>query len=137
FKEPRTVHVMAEEWVYISSKKIRVFMIERSLEGEPPQHHHCANTISIPTVRNSKADLDFLNMFPENTEAINELQLTVQEFVETYVYIRGFNGYTVEKIQHIYIKTYKTILQRNKLLRDACRIQSEHDHFLELVEKYA
>ncbi|KAI7865412.1 hypothetical protein BDF14DRAFT_1824849 [Spinellus fusiger] len=134
FREQRTVYVKAEEWVYISNKKIRVFMIERPLEGEPPRHYHNVNTISIPVKRNSRTDLDFLTMFPENTEALNELQLTVEEFVNTYVYIRGFNSYTVEKIQHIYVKAYKTILQRNKLLRDACRIQSEHDHFLEQVE---
>ncbi|KAI8374437.1 uncharacterized protein BYT42DRAFT_499678 [Radiomyces spectabilis] len=134
FKEARTIHIMAEEWVYVSSKKIRVFMVERPLEGELPQHYHNANIISIPTVRNSKTDLDFLNMFPENAEALVELQATVQEFVDTYVYIRGFNTYTVEKIQNIYVKAYKTILQENKLLRDACRIQSEHDHYLELVE---
>lgn len=36
-----------------------------------------------------------------------ELQSAVQEFVDTYVYIRGFNNYTVEKIQHIYTKAYK------------------------------
>ncbi|KAI9499449.1 hypothetical protein BDB00DRAFT_752895 [Zychaea mexicana] len=135
FKEPRTLHVMAEELVYIGRKKIRVLMIERPLEGEAPVWlHPVPNTISIPTARNSKTDLDFLNMFPENAEAMHELQLTVQKFVDTYVYIRGFNAYTVEKIQHMYIKTYKTILQRNKLLRDACRLQTEHDHFLELVE---
>ncbi|KAI9275677.1 hypothetical protein BDA99DRAFT_431388 [Phascolomyces articulosus] len=136
FKEPRTLHVMAEEWVYIGRKKIRVLMIERPLEGEAPlqQQPQNPNMISIPTTRSSKTDLDFLNMFPENAEAMQELQLTVQKFVETYVYIRGFNAYTVEKIQHMYIKAYTTILQRNKLLRDACRLQTEHDHFLELVE---
>ncbi|KAI8083078.1 uncharacterized protein BX664DRAFT_268143 [Halteromyces radiatus] len=134
FKEQRTVHIMSEEWVYIGNKKIRVYMIQRPLEGEASQLQKSRNTINIPICRNSKSDFDFLNMFAENVEPLLELQSAVQEFVDTYVYIRGFNNYTVEKIQHIYTKAYKTILQRNKLLRDACRIQAEHDHFLELVE---
>jgi hypothetical protein len=46
-------------------------------------------------------------MFAENVEPLMELQSAVQEFVDTYVYIRGFNNYTVEKIQHIYTKAYK------------------------------
>lgn len=35
FKERRTVNVLAEECVYIATKKIKVFMIDRPLEGEP------------------------------------------------------------------------------------------------------
>lgn len=54
-----------------------------------------------------RSDLDFLNMFPENAEALHELQLSVQKFADTYVYIRGFNAYTVDKIQHMYTKTWK------------------------------
>ncbi|KAI9313780.1 hypothetical protein BX666DRAFT_1863637 [Dichotomocladium elegans] len=135
FKEPRIVYVMAEEWVYIKRKKIRVFMIERALEGDPlPPQPRSPNTLSIPTVRNSKTDLDFLNMLPENAEAMIELQLGIQKFVNTYVYIRGFNAYTVDKIQHMYAKAYMTILQKNSRLREACLVQSEHDHLLELVE---
>ncbi|ORZ24640.1 hypothetical protein BCR42DRAFT_317472 [Absidia repens] len=134
FKEQRTIHIMSEEWVYIGNKKIRVYMTQRPLEGEALQHQKSRNTINVPTCRNSKSDFDFLNMFAENNEPLVELQSAVQEFVDTYVYIRGFNNYTVEKIQHIYTKAYKTILQRNKLIRDTCRIQAEHDYFLELVE---
>ncbi|KAL0098000.1 hypothetical protein J3Q64DRAFT_1631497 [Phycomyces blakesleeanus] len=134
FREKRTVHVTAEELVYISNKKIRVFMIERPLEGEPIQQYRNPNTITIPTIRNSRADLEFLAFFPENNEALNELQITVGKFVSTYVYIRGFNTYTVDKIIHIYDKACKTISQKNNLFRDAISIQSEHDHFLELVE---
>ncbi|KAI8338739.1 hypothetical protein BC941DRAFT_350996 [Chlamydoabsidia padenii] len=134
FKEQRTVHVMCEEWVYIGNNKVLVLIIQRPLEGEASVSRLSRNTINIPPCRNSKSDFDFLNMFAENVEPLMELQLAVQEFVDTYVYIRGFNNYTVEKIQHIYTKAYKTILQRNKLIRDTCRIQAEHDHFLELVE---
>lgn len=56
------------------------------------------------------SDLEFLNMFPENLEAIHELQLAVQEFIDTYVYIKGYNKTTVERIQHMYMKTYRVII---------------------------
>ena len=46
-------------------------------------------------------------MLPENAEAMYELQIGVQKFVNTYVYIRGFNSYTVDKIQHMYGKAYR------------------------------
>jgi hypothetical protein len=46
-------------------------------------------------------------MFPENTEAIHELQLAVHEFSSSYIYIKGYDRSTVEKIQHIYMKTYR------------------------------
>ena len=36
FKEERTVHIMAEESVYLKKKKIRLLSIDRLLEGEPP-----------------------------------------------------------------------------------------------------
>lgn len=93
-------------------------------------------------------------MFSENLEALYELQIAVQEFTDSYVYIKGYNKSTVERIQHMYMKTYRvstfgvdaylallihthvqTILQRNKLLQESCRTPSEHDQFLELVEK--
>ncbi|KAI8889021.1 hypothetical protein K501DRAFT_171836 [Backusella circina FSU 941] len=133
FKEERTVHIMAEETVYLKNKKIRILSIDRLLEGEPPKYHY-KPAITIPPIRNSRTDLEFLNMFPENFEALYELQTAVQEFTGSYVYIKGYNRCTVEKIQHMYMKTYRTILQRNKLLQDSCRTPSEHDQFLELVE---
>ena len=46
-------------------------------------------------------------MFPENLEALYELQLAVQEFTDSYVYIKGYNKCTVERIQHMYMKTYR------------------------------
>lgn len=46
-------------------------------------------------------------MFPENLEALYELQISVQEFTDTYVYIKGYNRCTVERIQHMYMKTYR------------------------------
>ncbi|CAO3664532.1 unnamed protein product [Rhizopus microsporus] len=124
---------MAEETVYLKNKKIRVFCIDRLLEGEAPKYYH-KSAITIPPVRNAKTDLEFLNMFPENMEALYELQSAVQEFIDSYVYIKGYNKNTVERIQHMYMKTYRTILQKNKLLQDSCRTPSEHDQFLELVE---
>lgn len=36
FKEERTVHIMAEESVYLKNKKIKLLSIDRLLEGEPP-----------------------------------------------------------------------------------------------------
>jgi hypothetical protein len=48
-------------------------------------------------------------MFPENHEAIHELKLAVQEFIGSYVYIKGYNRTTVERIQHIYINTCEVI----------------------------
>ncbi|KAI9484257.1 MAG: hypothetical protein EXX96DRAFT_633416, partial [Benjaminiella poitrasii] len=135
FKEERTVHIMAEESVYLKNKKIKLLSIDRLLEGDPPKYHHSKhNSITIPPVRNSRTDLEFLNMFSENLESLHELQSAVQEFTDSYVYIKGYNRFTVEKIQHIYMKAYRTILQRNKLLQDSCRTPSEHDQFLELVE---
>ncbi|KAL9548606.1 hypothetical protein MBANPS3_005601 [Mucor bainieri] len=154
FKEERTVHIMAEESVYLKNRKIKLLSIDRLLEGEPPvssihpplqmkakmepcfqaYHHHHKHAITIPPVRNSRTDLEFLNMFSENLEALYELQIAVQEFTDSYVYIKGYNKSTVERIQHMYMKTYRTILQRNKLLQESCRTPSEHDQFLELVE---
>lgn len=46
-------------------------------------------------------------MFPENLEALYELQLSVQEFTDSYVYIKGYNKCTVERIQHMYMNTYR------------------------------
>ncbi|KAI9256285.1 hypothetical protein EDC94DRAFT_565250 [Helicostylum pulchrum] len=134
FKEVRTVHIMDEEVSYKRNNKIRILLIDRLLEGEPPKYHYHKHAITIPPVRNSRTDLEFLNMFPENLEALYELQTAVQEFTDSYVYIKGYNKCTVERIQHMYMKTYRTILQRNKLLQDSCRTPSEHDQFLELVE---
>lgn len=134
FREERTVHILSEESVYLKNKKIRLLSIDRLLEGEPPQYRSHKHAITIPPVRNSRTDLEFLNMFPENLEALYELQIAVQEFTDTYVYIKGYNKCTVERIQHMYMNTYRTILQRNKLLQDSCRTPSEHDLFLELVE---
>lgn len=56
-------------------------------------------------------DLDFLRRFPQNAEPLHELQLAAQKFVNTYVYIRGFNSHTVEKIQHMYDKTCKVFMR--------------------------
>ncbi|KAI9250047.1 hypothetical protein BY458DRAFT_525054 [Sporodiniella umbellata] len=135
YKEVRRIQILAEESVYVGRKKIRVYSIDRPLEGQvlTPCAHPSA-IITIPPVRNAKNDLEFLNMFPENMEAIYELQQAVQEFSDTYVYIKGYNKTTVERIRHMYIKTYRTILQKNKLLEASCRAPSENDHFLELVE---
>lgn len=48
FKEERTVHIMAEESVYLKNKKIKLLSIDRLLEGEPPvsstrTHTHTEN----------------------------------------------------------------------------------------------
>ncbi|KAI8331644.1 hypothetical protein BD560DRAFT_55776 [Blakeslea trispora] len=135
FKEQRTVNIMAEETVYLKKKKIRLISIDRLLEGNPSTHPHLQqHAITIPPNRNSRTDLEFLNMFSENLEALHELRLAIQEFTVSYVYIKGFNRDTVERIQHMYMKTYRTILERNTLLQNSCRIPSEHDRFLELVE---
>lgn len=134
YKEKRTAHIMAEETVYIGKYRIRVCSIDRLLEGEAPKKHYYKPAITIPAVRNAKSDLEFLNMFPENLEALNELQNSVQEFIGSYVYIKGYNTCTVEKIQHMCMKTYSAILQKNKLIQDSCRIPLGHDHFEELVE---
>lgn len=71
FKEERTVHIMAEEAVYLRNKKIRLLSIDRLLEGEPPvsyhqssypdgwlmflqKYHSHKHAITIPPVRNSR-----------------------------------------------------------------------------------
>ncbi|KAI7902338.1 uncharacterized protein BX663DRAFT_435710 [Cokeromyces recurvatus] len=134
FEEERTVHIMAEESVYLKNKKIKLLLIDKLLEGEPPKYHYKHNTITIPSIRNSRTDFEFLSMFPENLSPLHELEAAVQEFTDSYVYIKGYNQFTVERIQHIYMNAYRTILQRNRLLQDSCRTPSEHDQFLELVE---
>ncbi|KAI8884535.1 hypothetical protein K501DRAFT_181955 [Backusella circina FSU 941] len=134
FKEKRTVHIIAEETYYLNTKRIRILSIDRLLQGEAAASVSQKQAISIPPTRNCKTDLEFLNMFPENHEPIHELQLAVQEFTASYVYIKGYNRTTVERIQHIYTNTCEIILQRNRLLRDSCHVSSEHEQFLELVE---
>ncbi|KAI8981881.1 hypothetical protein BDF20DRAFT_912109 [Mycotypha africana] len=137
YQKEKMVHVLAEETVSYKHKKIKLYLIDQLLEGETPKYHplqHYKPTITIPPIRNSKNDLEFLNIFPQNFEAIHELQLVAQEFTDSYVYVKGYNKCTVERIQHIYMKAYKTILKRNQLLEESCRIPSEHDRFLELVE---
>lgn len=36
YKEERTVHIMDEETFYLKNKKIKLLLIDRLLEGEPP-----------------------------------------------------------------------------------------------------
>ena len=47
---------MAEEWVYIARKKIRVLMIERPLEGEAP-----VSMFLLTTINNTNNILKYLN----------------------------------------------------------------------------
>ncbi|KAI8976969.1 hypothetical protein BDB01DRAFT_852928 [Pilobolus umbonatus] len=134
FKEVRTVNILSEESVYIRNKKIRLLLINRLLEGEPPKYPPQQLPFHIPPERNFRADLDFLNLFNENQPALRELHNAVHEFTDTFVYIKGYNRITVERIQLIYMNTYNTILQNNSLLRSSCRAPSEHHLFLALIE---
>ncbi|KAI9280398.1 hypothetical protein BY458DRAFT_500560 [Sporodiniella umbellata] len=134
YRDKRTAHILAEETVYLGKYRIRVCSIDKLLEGEAPKKNYYKPGITIPPVRNAKSDLEFLNMFPENLEALGDLQNTLKEFIGSYVYIKGYNTCTVERIQQMCMKTHQAILQKNKLIQDSCRMPSGHDHFQELVE---
>ena len=91
---------MGEELVYNESyKSIQVLIIERPLEGEGMATESTSPT--IPSERNHETDLLFLQSFPENENAIGELAHMVTEFNETYVYVRGYSYYAVDRIMQI------------------------------------
>jgi len=67
-------------------------------------------------------------MFSENLEALYELQIAVQEFTDSYVYIKGYNKSTVERIQHMYMKAYRV----SRFGANGYRILLIHTHMCSL-----
>ncbi|CAG8494445.1 1529_t:CDS:2 [Paraglomus occultum] len=133
FKEHRTVRILGEELVYNESyKSIQVLIIERPLEGEGMATESTSPT--IPSERNYENDLLFLQSFPENENAIKELAHMVTEFNETYVYVRGYACYAVDRIMQILNKAVTAFLKANQTLANVCRLQHELDQFTELLE---
>ncbi|RUP44170.1 hypothetical protein BC936DRAFT_149845 [Jimgerdemannia flammicorona] len=74
----------------------------------------------ISPVREFSSDLEFLKSFPENAAALHELETMINEFVETYIYVRGWATSTVEKIQNIYQKVKKVLIGFRNLNVLAC-----------------
>lgn len=83
------------------------------------------------------SDLAFLEAFPELSRALRDFHHLCQEFENTYVYIRGFAAYTLDKLRLIYEKAYRDCLGDSvKLQRMIMRgVQAEQDCFAELMEK--
>ena len=83
------------------------------------------------------SDLAFLEAFPELSRALRDFHHLCQEFEKTYVYIRGFAAYTLDKLRLIYEKAYRDCLGDSvKLQRMIMRgVQAEQDCFAELMEK--
>jgi len=81
--------------------------------------------------------MEFLESFPELSRALRDFNNLCQEFENTYVYIRGFATYTLDKLRLIYEKVYRDCLgdsvKLQKMLMNG--VQAEQDSFAELIEK--
>ncbi|CAJ0756582.1 611_t:CDS:2 [Entrophospora sp. SA101] len=122
FKEERIIRILSDELVYNEAyKSVQVLVLEMPLEE-----------------RNHEMDLQFLKNIlssSHNDSSIKSMEDMVEEFKETYVYVRGYAGFTVDKISQIFQKSVLSFLESNETLRLICQLPHEHDYFLELVEK--
>jgi hypothetical protein len=89
---------------------VEVLILERPLQGGGKPSLDVAP--SVPVERNHKKDLQWLQGFPENERAIREMARMVAEFNETYVYVRGYAGYAVERISQIFQKSVQVSFTR-------------------------
>ncbi|KAG0279949.1 hypothetical protein BGZ95_011772 [Linnemannia exigua] len=111
FAQPRSVKILSEETVYnrTSEKPTRVLVIDRPLEGDGVVLNRSLDGPVMPIVRNLS---------------------------RSYVYIRGFATYTLDKLRLIYEKVYRDCLgdsvKLQKMLMNG--IQAEQDSFAELIE---
>ncbi|KAG0323880.1 hypothetical protein BG000_002440, partial [Podila horticola] len=138
FAHPRTVQILSEETVYNSSsqKPTRVLILDRPLEGDGVAFSRPFDGPVMPSLRKFASDLAFLESFPELSRALQDFHNLCQEFENTYVYIRGFATYTLDKLRLIYDKAYHDCLGDSvKLQKLIMRgIQAEQDCFAELME---
>ncbi|KAK3844145.1 MAG: hypothetical protein J3R72DRAFT_83795 [Linnemannia gamsii] len=138
FAQPRSVKILSEETVYnrSSEKPTRVLVIDRPLEGDGVVLNRSLDGPAMPIVRNLSSDMAFLESFPELSRALRDFHNLCQEFDRSYVYIRGFATYTLDKLRLIYEKVYRDCLgdsvKLQKMLMNG--IQAEQDSFAELIE---
>ncbi|CAJ0640526.1 441_t:CDS:2, partial [Entrophospora sp. SA101] len=139
FKEERIIRILSDELVYNEAyKSVQVLVLEMPLEGEwKKMNSEKFGGICIPPERNHEMDLQFLKNIlssSHNDSSIKSMEDMVEEFKETYVYVRGYAGFTVDKISQIFQKSVLSFLESNETLRLICQLPHEHDYFLELVE---
>ncbi|KAK5816735.1 hypothetical protein F5H01DRAFT_341575 [Linnemannia elongata] len=138
FAQPRSVKILSEETVYngSSQKPTRVLMIDRPLEGDGVALNRSLDGPIMPLVRNFSSDMAFLESFPELSRALRDFNNLCQEFEKTYVYIRGFATYTLDKLRLIYEKAYRDCLGDSVKLQKMLMygVQAEQDTFAELIE---
>ncbi|KAF9091425.1 hypothetical protein BGX29_010953 [Mortierella sp. GBA35] len=138
FAQPRSVKILSEETVYngSSQKPTRVLMLDRPLEGDGVALDRSLDGPVMPSVRNFSSDMAFLESLPELSRALRDFNNLCQEFENTYVYIRGFATYTLDKLRLIYEKAYRDCLgdsvKLQKMLMNG--VQAEQDTFAELIE---
>lgn len=83
---------------------MHILVIERPLEGEgkkPISTDDNYQMFCIPMERNHETDLKFLRSILDNENPINDLKNMVEEFNETYVYVKGYSGFAVDRIAQI------------------------------------
>ncbi|KAF9989608.1 hypothetical protein BGZ75_005748 [Mortierella antarctica] len=138
FANPRSVQILSEETVYngTSPKPTRVLVLDRPLEGDGVVMTRPLDGPVMPSMRQFTSDMAFLESFPELNRALRDFNNLCQEFENTYVYIRGFAAYTLDKLRLIYEKAYRDCLGDSvKLQKMLMRgVQAEQDCFAELVE---
>ncbi|KAG0264570.1 hypothetical protein BG011_006556 [Mortierella polycephala] len=138
FAHPRSVQILSEETVYngSSQKSTRVLILERPLEGDGVVRTRPTDSPVMPTTRILASDMAFLESFPELGRALRDFNSLCQEFENTYVYIRGFAAYTLDKLRLIYEKAYRDCVgdsvKLQKMLMQG--VQAEQDCFAELME---
>ncbi|KAG0199508.1 hypothetical protein BGX28_007252 [Mortierella sp. GBA30] len=138
FAHPRSVQILSEETVYngSSQKPTRVLVLDRPLEGDGVTLSKPIDGLLMPSMRQFTSDMAFLESLPELSRALRDFNNLCQEFENTYVYIRGFAAYTLDKLRLIYEKAYRDCLGDSvKLQKMLMRgVQAEQDCFAELME---
>jgi hypothetical protein len=56
-----------------------------------------------------RRDGEFLTTFDENEEALKDANAAIQEFSSTYLFLKEYTAYAVEKILHIYTQLYQVL----------------------------
>ncbi|KAF9098767.1 hypothetical protein BGX27_000743 [Mortierella sp. AM989] len=138
FSHPRSVQILSEETVYngISKKGTKVLVLERPLEGNGVVQTRAIEGPMMPNLRQFTSDMAFIESFPELSRALCDFNNLCREFENTYVYIRGFAAYTLEKLRLIYEKVYSDCVgdsvKLQKILNQG--VQAEQECFAELME---
>ncbi|OZJ03447.1 hypothetical protein BZG36_03178 [Bifiguratus adelaidae] len=141
FRDPSTIAIISEDWLYDESyRRIRILIVERPLEVSAAMLKIStpSPTFTFPTRRHFAEDLAFLKASDMAHDAVIQMgklfELNVNEFIDTYVYIRGYAQYAVDKLQQIHTKAVNHLLQEREDFRLACSSSNEKAIFLELVE---